>query len=83
MYKSVEDRQVYDGKTFTRYKGNWYYWWKVSSDVEARKKSGVDDVEKVCPICDNIYRTNKYRGRRTCSDTCASEAIRRARTKRK
>ena len=38
MYKSVEDRQVYDGKTFTRYKGNWYYWWKVSSDVEGYEK---------------------------------------------
>lgn len=49
----------------------------------ARKKSGVDDIEKVCPICDNIYRTNKYQGRKTCSKECASEAVRRARIKRK
>lgn len=30
-YKSVLDRQYFDGKTFTKYVGNDYYWWKVSS----------------------------------------------------
>lgn len=55
----------------------------MSCQGMARKKSGVDDVEKVCPICNNTYRTNKYQGRKTCSRTCASEAIRRSRLKHK
>lgn len=55
----------------------------ASCQGAARLASGVDDVEKTCVICNNIFLANKYRGRKTCSKLCASEAIRRSRLKHK
>lgn len=31
-----------------------------------RRKSGVDDIEKVCPICGETYKTNKYSPAKYC-----------------
>lgn len=45
----------------------------------ARRASRVDHVERACSVCGGAYQTDRYRGRRTCSTACASEAISRAR----
>ena len=44
-----------------------------------RRKSGLDDVEKVCPGCGNTFRTNRYKASSTCSRKCAWVAPRRPR----
>lgn len=61
VYKSVLDRQCKKGFCSNSCQGM------------ARKKSGVDDVEKNCIICNNTYMTHKYIGHRTCSKKCAIE----------
>lgn len=35
-----------------------------------RRKSGVDDEERICVICGKRYITNKYRKSQTCSRPC-------------
>ena len=37
-----------------------------------RRKSGIDDVEKVCEICGSKFKTNKYSKTKTCSRSCAN-----------
>lgn len=49
----------------------------------ARKKSGVDDIEKICPICNNTFKTNKYQPSKTCSKECGSISSARTRTRAK
>lgn len=38
-----------------------------------RRKTGVDSIEKVCPICGNKFMTNKYRGSITCGRSCGNK----------
>lgn len=37
-----------------------------------RRKIGADNIEKVCPICNTTFSTNKYRSSVTCSKSCAN-----------
>lgn len=37
-----------------------------------RRKSGVDDEERTCPICGKKFRINKYYKQKTCSRSCAN-----------
>lgn len=36
-----------------------------------RRKAGLDDIEKTCPICGRKFACNKYRKQDTCSRHCA------------
>lgn len=36
-----------------------------------RKASGVDDVTRICPVCDKKFQANKYNGKPTCSKQCS------------
>lgn len=38
-----------------------------------RRKSGVDNEERICEVCGAKYVTNKYVKRRTCSRTCGNK----------
>lgn len=38
-----------------------------------RRKLGVDLVERNCPVCDNIFKVNKYAKTVTCSRSCANK----------
>ena len=35
-----------------------------------RRKSGVDNVERICPVCGKTYVVNKYSKVNTCSSEC-------------
>ena len=35
-----------------------------------RRKEGLDNIERDCPICGKFFFTNKYRGSKTCSRHC-------------
>lgn len=37
-----------------------------------RRKSGLDDVEKVCPVCGKTFKSNKYSKIVCCSRGCAN-----------
>lgn len=37
-----------------------------------RRKSGVDDVIRVCTVCGEKFKVNKYAKKRTCSRKCAA-----------
>lgn len=37
-----------------------------------RRESGIDDIDRTCPVCDTKFRTNKYNGKITCSKACSS-----------
>lgn len=36
-----------------------------------RRKSGIDNIQRVCPVCGNEFATNKYKPSETCSKSCA------------
>lgn len=36
----------------------------------ARKASGVDDVQRTCPVCDSVFTINRYAVGLTCSRVC-------------
>lgn len=38
-----------------------------------RRKSGFDDVERVCVICGDVFSTNKYSQACTCGKVCRAE----------
>lgn len=38
-----------------------------------RRKSGVDNVERVCPVCGKTFKINKYSKQKTCSRSCANK----------
>lgn len=38
-----------------------------------RRLHGLDNIERECPICGNIFMTNKYRPSTTCSRSCANK----------
>jgi hypothetical protein len=44
-----------------------------------RFKSGIDDIDKTCPVCSRVFRGNKYVKSVSCSRACGAE-IRRARS---
>ncbi|MFA5186310.1 MAG: HNH endonuclease [Patescibacteria group bacterium] len=35
-----------------------------------RRKSGVDDEDRICPICGKTFRINRYSRTKTCSSVC-------------
>lgn len=37
-----------------------------------RRKAGIDDVERICPLCGQPFITNKYSGAQVCSRSCAN-----------
>lgn len=37
-----------------------------------RRKAGLDDVDRKCPSCGRIFRTNKYSKAACCSRSCAN-----------
>lgn len=37
-----------------------------------RRASGIDNITLICPICDEVYETDKYRQAETCSRSCAN-----------
>lgn len=38
-----------------------------------RRKAGLDNVERICPICGDTFTVNKYSSAKTCSLSCASK----------
>ena len=48
--------------------------------TKARRKSGVDDEQRVCVVCSTPFVTNKYTHKKTCSGSCAyrTRSIKRA-----
>jgi hypothetical protein len=40
--------------------------------AKARRKSGVDDIEKLCPSCGKAFTCNRYRPKNSCSPICGS-----------
>lgn len=38
-----------------------------------RRKSGVDDVERVCVVCGKTFIANKYSKKRSCDKKCATK----------
>lgn len=38
-----------------------------------RRKSGVDNITKICPICNKEFVSNKYKCVTTCSRSCANK----------
>ncbi len=38
-----------------------------------RRKSGVDDIEKICFACGSTFHTNRYTPAKTCSRTCGQK----------
>lgn len=40
-----------------------------------RRASGVDDEDRLCTICGNSFRINKYKKTRTCSDSCKNKLL--------
>ena len=38
-----------------------------------RRKSGADNIIKVCPVCGKEFECNKYADRVTCSRSCANK----------
>lgn len=41
----------------------------------ARRKSGLDDIERICPLCGTAFTSNKYSGAKFCSRSCARKAM--------
>ena len=39
----------------------------------ARRREGADDETKTCPVCEEEYRTNKYKPTKTCSRKCGAD----------
>ena len=39
---------------------------------QARLRSGVDDVDRVCVECGKVFRVNRYYKKKTCAQPCAS-----------
>lgn len=37
-----------------------------------RRINGLDNIERVCPVCGETFGTNKYRPSETCSRSCAN-----------
>lgn len=54
----------------------------MSCQGAARVASGVDDVPTQCSVCGAAFQSNKHKPRKTCSKTCAAEAVGRARRAR-
>ena len=38
----------------------------------ARRQAGVDNVDRVCMHCGNLFRVNRYKGAQTCSRSCGA-----------
>jgi endogenous inhibitor of DNA gyrase (YacG/DUF329 family) len=41
----------------------------------ARRKSGVDDIGKTCPVCGKEFKSSKYAKRIFCSKSCARTGV--------
>ena len=48
----------------------------ASCQGAARVASGVDDETRLCAICARAFRVNKYRKKKTCSESCRRAALR-------
>ena len=42
---------------------------------KARRKSGVDNENRHCVICDAVFSVNKYSKTKTCSKQCSSKLL--------
>ena len=62
----------YCGAIFQGVKGQKYC--SNACKSAARRASGADDIEAVCPICGSVFRSNKYAGIKYCSRTCTYKA---------
>lgn len=40
-----------------------------------RRKSGIDDIDRICVICGNTFRINKYFKTKTCSRVCGGKLL--------
>ena len=70
MHERHTDTCLYCGKEFSALSNS-----KFCSNAcksAYRRKAGVDDVERECPICGKLFRINKYRKTKTCSRSCAN-----------
>ncbi len=59
--KSYKSKLVADGRTkfcSNPCKSKW------------RRKSKLDDIDKTCPVCQTLYRSNKYSRSKTCGRSC-------------
>ena len=41
----------------------------------ARRKAGVDNIQRSCVICGSIFSVNRYRKTKTCSATCKKKVL--------
>ncbi len=41
--------------------------------------TGADDIERICPVCDKRFNTNRYRGAKHCSRKCGAVTAQRKR----
>lgn len=44
-----------------------------------RRDSGLDDIDRKCAICDNVFKTHKYDKVKTCSKECRAISYRQSR----
>lgn len=38
-----------------------------------RRQNGLNNIEKVCPVCGKIFKTDRYKPRITCGHSCANK----------
>ena len=50
----------------------WSRFCTPSCQSRFRRDSGIDDIERVCVICDSVFNANKYSKTKTCSKKCAN-----------
>jgi endogenous inhibitor of DNA gyrase (YacG/DUF329 family) len=73
VYRNLEERKIVCencGKYFMYKANNKVRFCCNNCKASARRKSGVDNIERKCVICGNGFITNKYSKTRTCSGQC-------------
>ena len=38
-----------------------------------RRQNGIDDIEKICPVCNKVYISNRYSRSKTCGRSCGKK----------
>ena len=59
------------GKEYTGYSKGGNTFCSNACKSAYRRKSGIDDIEKICPVCSEVFKTNKHRQTECCSKHCS------------
>lgn len=70
LYKKHTVSCAYCGKKFETSTHKERYFCCNAHKSASRRERGVDNVEKICPVCGKTFRANKYLNQRTCSKSC-------------